>query len=355
MAVPIRSTFIFRSGGHPETAASPPTVEAGIRPGRTPSGGAADLADLAHVASVADLTHMADVAGVGRTVGAAGEGYRRASARPRRALVCAAGGLAALAGTAVLAMPAAAGSGGREVRVVTRVLPTSVTRIDLSAGPNDAAIYGHGATPPPGVVFPASAARSHPPAIVLVARLSGVAHHLPVLDVTTVGTTTRISSHCTPPTYPLCATDYYLSVPAGRRVTVSTSGGSVTATGFDGSLHLRSSAGDLTVTSARGDVDATTTAGDVRIFDARARSVRASTNSGDVRVDAAVAPDSVDAHSSAGDVQVLLPSGAPPYAADVSTQEGDRQVSIRSDPGASRHLRATTSSGDVTVGYRATP
>ncbi len=57
-------------------------------------------------------------------------------------------------------------------------------------------------------------------------------------------------------------------------------------------------------------------------------------------------------HSSSGDVRVLLPVDGEGYAAEATTGSGDRTVNIQKGPAASRRLRVTTSSGDVSVTYR---
>ncbi len=51
-------------------------------------------------------------------------------------------------------------------------------------------------------------------------------------------------------------------------------------------------------------------------------------------------------------MRVLLPVDGKGYAAEATTGSGDRTVNIQKDPAASRRLRVTTSSGDVSVTYR---
>ena len=92
------------------------------------------------------------------------------------------------------------------------------------------------------------------------------------------------------------------------------------------------------------------TSGDVTASDLRSPVVSARSASGDIEIDVADVPRSVDAVSSSGDVTIAVPRGT--YAADADTASGDRQIEVASAPDAARSLRAVTSSGDARILYR---
>ncbi len=271
---------------------------------------------------------------------APGSGRRRG----RRAVLVA-GGLVAAVLTVFAGLGVLQGTTGTERRVETRAFPASVTRLVVDGDAGGMTLYGPGVTPAPGIAFPTTGTHG----IGLVVKLSGFAR-TPTLTARVEGDTVRVSTTCR--LLLSCSAAYYLRVPAGVRVDLHAVAGTVTATGVAGSMRLRSEAAAVRIERPRGDLDVVSTGGEVRIVDSRARQVRASTSAGDVYLDATVAPDGVDLRSAAGSVQVLLPLDAPPYAVDVHTRAGDRNVSIDRDTYATRHLRATSAAGDVTVGYR---
>jgi hypothetical protein len=59
-------------------------------------------------------------------------------------------------------------------------------------------------------------------------------------------------------------------------------------------------------------------------------------------------PDSVEATSVSGSVQVVLPD-AGPYRVRTATVTGDTDVDVRNDPGARSTVTARTTTGDLTV------
>jgi hypothetical protein len=71
-----------------------------------------------------------------------------------------------------------------------------------------------------------------------------------------------------------------------------------------------------------------------------------STHSGDVEADGVRGPLRLRARS--GDVAVRVPAGG--YAVVTATRSGDERVSLANDPRSPRTIRATTRSGDVSVG-----
>jgi DUF4097 and DUF4098 domain-containing protein YvlB len=128
-----------------------------------------------------------------------------------------------------------------------------------------------------------------------------------------------------------CSVDYEVTVPPNLAV------------------RLDSDTGDVDVTGPVGNVTASTDTGDVRIHGARSARVDASASTGDVEVDFAAPPRDVAAHSSTGDVVVVLPADGTSYDVRTSTSTGDATVTVPTSPAAGRRIDASTSTGDMVV------
>jgi hypothetical protein len=128
-----------------------------------------------------------------------------------------------------------------------------------------------------------------------------------------------------------CSVSFAVTIPRGLGIDAHSSGGNVTLTGATGSVRLASSAGDVSATGLQSDqVDARSSAGDVRLsFDSP--------------------PRTVTAHSSAGDVEVRLPTAEGGYRVHVNSSAGDEVVEVPTDPASDRAIDATSSAGDVTI------
>jgi hypothetical protein len=134
------------------------------------------------------------------------------------------------------------------------------------------------------------------------------------------------------------------------RVDLETGSGDVTATGLSGPSDLRTGSGDVTVRGLSGVTELNTGSGDVMAEDLATRSVTAETSSGDVELDFRLRPRDVDASTASGDVQIAVPRGGP-YHVVADPGSGDQTVDVKTDPEAANTLRASTSSGEVTVVY----
>lgn len=148
-----------------------------------------------------------------------------------------------------------------------------------------------------------------------------------------------------------CGVDLTADVDPRSPVTASSTGGNLTATGLDGGLTLSSSAGDVTVRASSGKMNIESSAGDVRAIDIAPSSLVAHSSAGDVRVSLTRPPQLVSADSSAGEVTVTLPRDETSYRVEAESSAGSTNVSVRTDPQATRIIRVSSSAGDVTVRY----
>lgn len=114
-------------------------------------------------------------------------------------------------------------------------------------------------------------------------------------------------------------------------------------------LVLTSSAGEILVDGGTGDVTATTSAGRVALTGLESDVVRASSSAGEVFLEFVEPPSSVDASTSTGRVEVVLPDDGTRYAVDASSSIGEASVAVPRDPGSEHRVTARTSVGEVVV------
>lgn len=165
----------------------------------------------------------------------------------------------------------------------------------------------------------------------------------------------------------LCSVDYEITVPAGMAVSADSSGGSISVRGVTGVVDTSSSGGSITVSDATGSVRAHSSGGSVTVNSStgavdmdssggsivgtglRGGQARAESSGGSVRLIFDVPPDLVEASSSGGDVEVLLPRVAGGYRVDASSSGGDQTVEVPTDPASTRRVTVHSSGGDARV------
>jgi Putative adhesin len=144
------------------------------------------------------------------------------------------------------------------------------------------------------------------------------------------GEAVSIASRCPDQLLGACHSSYRVSVPDNVGVTVRTTSGSVVIAGLRASARIASTAGSVTATAFCGF------------------SLRATSESGDLRAAAECSPDRLELRSGSGDVQAVLPPGG--YQVDASSDSGRARVtgvSVADD--APFAVQALSGSGDVSV------
>jgi hypothetical protein len=167
--------------------------------------------------------------------------------------------------------------------------------------------------------------------------------------VTSAGDELVLSGDCPAVVSSWCSVDYTVVVPPDTEVIVDSGSGSITVIGVQGDVTASSSAGSVTVSDLGGVVRLTSSAGAVRGEGLTGTTVRARSDAGSVRLVFDAAPTSVDADSSAGAVEVVVPYDDAVYAVDASTSAGSTRIEVATDPSADRTLRLRSSAGDVSV------
>lgn len=176
--------------------------------------------------------------------------------------------------------------------------------------------------------------------------------HTPRVKVDVTGTNVEISGGCSEFMFGDCWTTLVVEVPRDTAVRVEASSGDLSAEGLDGNLTLHTNSGDVRAHRLTGRLDLDTSSGEVTGANLRSASVRANSSSGDVYLDFARAPQTVEADTSSGDVRIIVPRGADAYAVEADTGSGEEQIDVLRDASSRRLLRADTGSGDIEIGYR---
>jgi hypothetical protein len=140
----------------------------------------------------------------------------------------------------------------------------------------------------------------------------------------------RLHSRCPDTVLGDCETAYRVTVPDNVPVTVLTTSGGVAVEGLRGSARV------------------TTGSGPVLVEEFCGFSLRAVSESGDVRAGAECSPNRLELRSGSGDVSALVPEGR--YEVDAQTDAGRRQVrGVMEAEGAPFRIQALSGTGDVLV------
>jgi hypothetical protein len=184
-------------------------------------------------------------------------------------------------------------------------------------------------------------------------QISVVAHRVwsfqePTITETRTGTNLSISAACHGVDWGSCGTSVRLVVPVATALTLTSSDGNVSVDAQQGVLNAPGgtsipTSGSLNLTSENGSVSGIgLTAGEVQ----------ASSDNGEVTLNFAAPPVSVNASSDNGDVDVFLPRGPASYAVSATTDNGSSSVRVPVNSSSGRHVVATSDNGNVFVVYQ---
>lgn len=174
-------------------------------------------------------------------------------------------------------------------------------------------------------------------------------HSKPIIDEHWDGRTLVVTQNCPSGFLELqCNVSYSLTVPKGVTVMATTASGNIQVADIAGPLQLKSDSGDVGAVNPVGNLIAKTASGNVAVTGAQSGIVTATSDSGDVTLGFAVAPQEVSADSASGNVNVAVPTGGS-YDVQASTAAGNTSVSVPNNPSSPRLIHAHTDSGDITV------
>jgi hypothetical protein len=192
--------------------------------------------------------------------------------------------------------------------------------------------------------------------------------HTPEPSAFREGNTVHLNGKCPEISFGPCRARVTIFVPRDTPVEVHSGSGDLTASGLTGPVDLETGSGDVAATLLRGETKLHTGSGDIDVHGLGGRtdlstgsgditgdglvmsSVKAETSSGDVLLDYRLAPSVVLASTGSGDVDVMVPRGYA-YRVNADPGSGDEKVEVDTTQESHRFIEATTSSGDVTVGY----
>ncbi|MET9893098.1 DUF4097 family beta strand repeat-containing protein [Streptomyces sp. NPDC006465] len=144
-----------------------------------------------------------------------------------------------------------------------------------------------------------------------------------------------------------CSARHRIVVPRGTAVKVEDGDGRVTARGFEEALSIRTADGSVRVSDSSGPLDLRSGDGSIRAVGVDARSVRARTEDGSVRLELGSVPDLVDSRSQDGSVSIVLPRAA--YRVTTGSGDGSVDVDVPRDDTSAHHVSAHTGDGKITV------
>jgi hypothetical protein len=145
-----------------------------------------------------------------------------------------------------------------------------------------------------------------------------------------------------------CDIRHEIQVPPGFQVMIDGSDGDVTASRLSGQLTVDRLTGDITAADLTGPLDLRSRTGDIRGDALRADVLRAESDTGDVRLELVVPPQSVDIRAADGEVDLAVPADTV-YRVDANTDSGEERVLVPLDSASTRTLRVDGDTGDVTV------
>jgi hypothetical protein len=148
-----------------------------------------------------------------------------------------------------------------------------------------------------------------------------------------------------------CAVDYTVEVPADIEVHVDANNGRTRVNGIDGPVDLDTDNGSIEAGSLSGPLTVHADNGSITADRLRSSVVVAEADNGSITIDLVEPPDTVDARSDNGGVEIVLPDTEDFYNLDISTDNGDISDDIRTDPTSPRRITIETDNGDATVRY----
>jgi len=169
----------------------------------------------------------------------------------------------------------------------------------------------------------------------------------------TVGLTSRdghltITASCRSTWLHSCNLHLDVALPAQLPVVARGDNGAIQAHGLTGALRLRTDNGTVAVTGARGVLQLQSSNGAISTTATTSSSVSARTDNGQIGLDFAAAPTTVDAQTSNGQVEIALPTSAT-YYITTGTSNGSIETTVPSDRFAHRTITARTDNGGIDI------
>lgn len=161
-----------------------------------------------------------------------------------------------------------------------------------------------------------------------------------------------LRDRCSGPAFgAFCQSDYTLQVPTGIAAMLQSRNGSILVTGIDGDLDASSSNGSVAASRVGGDVHLRSSNGRIEGTGLGSEVAVASSSNGSVNLTFTDPPRDVEADSSNGRIEVILPDTFDAYRIDASSDNGSVATPVRTNPFSPRTIVAESNNGSVTVRY----
>ena len=141
-----------------------------------------------------------------------------------------------------------------------------------------------------------------------------------------------------------------LKVPARTALSLSSSGGNLTASGLTGNVTMSTGGGDVTATGLPGDLQLNTSGGNITGNVLTSPDVNASTGGGDVTLTFTRPPKNLHINTSGGNITVVVPqNGTIQYDVQTSTAGGTVSDAVPQNSRSPYKITATTGGGDISI------
>jgi len=148
-----------------------------------------------------------------------------------------------------------------------------------------------------------------------------------------------------------CEMDQRLVVPRGTNVEVVSYKGDTEIADIDGNVRIFNEDGRVDLARLSGTLDLELRQGTAEGTQLRSPVAATTADYGRVRLAFAEAPDLVTVDAQFGDVEILVPDDDTTYAVVSSTQFGDTDNQLRTDPQSQARIVVSTEFGRVRLGY----
>ena len=172
-------------------------------------------------------------------------------------------------------------------------------------------------------------------------------------DVAVDGNRLVIRDTCQGPPFAaaFCGAEYTVRVPARLAAVVRSHNGSVLVSRIDGAVDAASGTGSIAVDRPVGDLRLRSSNGRVEATTVRSEEVEASSRNGQVSLAFAAPPEDVEATSTNGSGDIVLPDTDDAYRVEAASRHGSVDTPVRTDPSSPRTVVAESGNGSVTVRY----
>lgn len=149
-----------------------------------------------------------------------------------------------------------------------------------------------------------------------------------------------------------CDADLTLTVPASAGLSIKSDSGTVTVAGTTGTVQLTMDSGTAVLTNVSGDLTVRSDSGRVKATGLAAKAADVQTDSGEVRLEFATAPSTVQLVTDSGRLTMLVPQNSGPYAVAATSDSGSRRIGVSTSDTATAHrVTMRSDSGSLTVDY----